>query len=466
MKRDVWMNFCVDLENITANGFKEYNGLSYKTLNYIKIYSTCKLRRVFTMKYRPPDTTGDDEFIDNSNMDSIPKILQFNHGIQFINQVITLEKVKSYIDHYYNSNNNDENKDIKQSGKIIYKSKSNNKYGSNPTPGQPTIAFGRKVLVPLPTLNHLKKSITSNRANNTSLKKDNDIDKQDDKLTNENNQDINNINNNDNNKTNSNNNINKNKDLETSSHKRNEKEIKKKKDQMANKTINKSQNFEENIEDITKLNTDTNNIMSNNNDNDHDNIDDKDDTSLSNNNKKKNLIDDNNNDSNIYCNNNKLNNENEKKEENLSNIDIYSDSENNIIDNNNGNETEENKIQDEISNNNNNINNINKKNNYNPYDPQRYGDSYIFTNIKNNINHLSEDWSKLGSTNINNGTDNDNAENNILNTNTTNCIISMNVEIDQQQISIDSIHTSSEKESSRKNTSNEFKNSSSTLFIE
>ncbi|ORX73503.1 hypothetical protein BCR32DRAFT_249899 [Anaeromyces robustus] len=107
MKKDVWMNLCIDLENITKNGFKDYNRLSFKTLNYIKIYSTCKLRRVFTMKYRPPDTTGDDD--NSDNIDSIPKNLQFNHGIQYINQVITIDKIKNYIDNSNNNNNNNDN---------------------------------------------------------------------------------------------------------------------------------------------------------------------------------------------------------------------------------------------------------------------------------------------------------------------------------------------------------------------
>jgi len=52
------------------------------------------------------------DFIDNNNMDSIPKNLQFNHGIPFINQIITLNKIKNNIDHGINDVNNNENKGI------------------------------------------------------------------------------------------------------------------------------------------------------------------------------------------------------------------------------------------------------------------------------------------------------------------------------------------------------------------
>jgi len=169
MKRDIWMNLCIDLANITENGFKKYNGMSYKTLNYIKIYSTCKLRRVFTMKYRPPDTTGDDDFLADENMDSIPKNLQFNHGIQFINQIISLDKIKKHI--------NDTNIDINNKNNIhnlkINKQKIN-KHNLNSISGQSTIAFGRKFLKPISTStqNHLKKDIENNKINSTlSLKK-------------------------------------------------------------------------------------------------------------------------------------------------------------------------------------------------------------------------------------------------------------------------------------------------------
>jgi len=166
IKRDVWMNLCIDLDNIAANGFKEYNGLNYKTLNYIKIYSTCKLRRVFTMKYRPPDTTGDDDFIDNNNMDSIPKNLQFNHGIPFINQIITLNKIKNNIDHGINDVNNNENKDISKNCINMNKQKLNKKCNSNSSLEQQKIVYGRKLLIPLPTPDLSKKLKSNKKANN------------------------------------------------------------------------------------------------------------------------------------------------------------------------------------------------------------------------------------------------------------------------------------------------------------
>ncbi|ORX60168.1 hypothetical protein BCR36DRAFT_408527 [Piromyces finnis] len=160
MKRDVWMNLCVDLENITRCGFKEFNGLSFKTLNYIKIYSTCKLRRVFTMKYRPPDTTGDDYIDITEPTDSIPKNLQFNHGIESINQIISFDKIINYL------NVKEINDTSVYQGSKSLSKKQSQKVNSKDT-GQTTIAFGRKILIPLPTPKHLKKKILKdNNINN------------------------------------------------------------------------------------------------------------------------------------------------------------------------------------------------------------------------------------------------------------------------------------------------------------
>lgn len=51
-------------------------------------------------------------------IDSIPKNMQFNHGIQFINQILTLDRIKNYIENINNSINNNNDDEVKGIFKI------------------------------------------------------------------------------------------------------------------------------------------------------------------------------------------------------------------------------------------------------------------------------------------------------------------------------------------------------------
>ncbi len=50
-----WVNLCIDLGSLVSGLFKAQ---SYKSLEGVSIGGSCIIRRVFTLKSSPPDTTG------------------------------------------------------------------------------------------------------------------------------------------------------------------------------------------------------------------------------------------------------------------------------------------------------------------------------------------------------------------------------------------------------------------------
>ena len=52
-----WLNLCFDLVSLVGDTWK---GQTFKSIESICISANCKLRRMFTMKSQPPDTTEDD----------------------------------------------------------------------------------------------------------------------------------------------------------------------------------------------------------------------------------------------------------------------------------------------------------------------------------------------------------------------------------------------------------------------
>lgn len=56
VKRGIWNNLCFDMGNMVSQAFP---GFAFASLNAITLSGTLKLRKVFTTKSRPPDTTGD-----------------------------------------------------------------------------------------------------------------------------------------------------------------------------------------------------------------------------------------------------------------------------------------------------------------------------------------------------------------------------------------------------------------------
>ncbi|KAF6098702.1 hypothetical protein HJG60_001835 [Phyllostomus discolor] len=61
IKRKIWCNLCIDLVAFTTEIFK---GAVFQSLDGIIVSANCKLRKIFTLKSKPQDTTDkDDQFI-------------------------------------------------------------------------------------------------------------------------------------------------------------------------------------------------------------------------------------------------------------------------------------------------------------------------------------------------------------------------------------------------------------------
>ena len=52
-----WLNLAIDMVSVVGELFR---GQTFKSLDSILISASCKLRKIFTLKDQPPDTTDDD----------------------------------------------------------------------------------------------------------------------------------------------------------------------------------------------------------------------------------------------------------------------------------------------------------------------------------------------------------------------------------------------------------------------
>ena len=52
-----WVNLCLDLSAMVCDTWR---GQGYKSVESLCISASCRLRRIFTMKAQPPDTTNDE----------------------------------------------------------------------------------------------------------------------------------------------------------------------------------------------------------------------------------------------------------------------------------------------------------------------------------------------------------------------------------------------------------------------
>ncbi|KAK0064303.1 protein CFAP20DC [Biomphalaria pfeifferi] len=93
----IWLNLALDLMSLVGD---MWIGQTFRSLDQITISANCKLRRVFTMKSQPPDTTEDEELdlnstINTGEIDNIPKHLQLTLDVEQHTQVLNLSKIKS-----------------------------------------------------------------------------------------------------------------------------------------------------------------------------------------------------------------------------------------------------------------------------------------------------------------------------------------------------------------------------------
>lgn len=91
LRLGVWLNLCMDLQSLVSETFK---GQSFKALENLTISASCRLRKIFTMRVQPFDTTDDDEIYgcqntNNGEIDNIPKAHQISTSpdVQYHTQV-------------------------------------------------------------------------------------------------------------------------------------------------------------------------------------------------------------------------------------------------------------------------------------------------------------------------------------------------------------------------------------------
>lgn len=97
VKRDSWLNLCFDLVSLLSDVFLRQ---TFKSLDCIVVSGNCKIRRIFTMRNRPPDTTDYVEFgvagdaeSEHSLVENIPPSLQFANTVSYATQVKSFEKL-------------------------------------------------------------------------------------------------------------------------------------------------------------------------------------------------------------------------------------------------------------------------------------------------------------------------------------------------------------------------------------
>ncbi|XP_067854926.1 uncharacterized protein C3orf67 homolog isoform X2 [Heptranchias perlo] len=96
IKRKIWSNLCIDLVSFTDAAFK---GAGFQSLDRIVVSANCKLRKIFTMKLQPQDTTFEDDmyslqcFTDGPT-DMIPKSCQLGIDVDQVTQLLNVVKLR------------------------------------------------------------------------------------------------------------------------------------------------------------------------------------------------------------------------------------------------------------------------------------------------------------------------------------------------------------------------------------
>lgn len=96
VRRAVWVNLVLDMVSLVG---ETWTSQTFRSVDQISVSANCKVRRIFTMKTQPPDTTDDDELYgcsssNNGELDSIPKQCQIAPDVTHLTQILTLNKIK------------------------------------------------------------------------------------------------------------------------------------------------------------------------------------------------------------------------------------------------------------------------------------------------------------------------------------------------------------------------------------
>ncbi|KFV71460.1 Uncharacterized protein C3orf67, partial [Dryobates pubescens] len=91
IKRKIWCNMCIDLIAFTSEIFR---GAVFQSLDGIIVSANCKLRKIFTLKSKPRDTSEEDgvcvPFMTCGPTDAIPQTCQLNTDVPQVTQLLNL----------------------------------------------------------------------------------------------------------------------------------------------------------------------------------------------------------------------------------------------------------------------------------------------------------------------------------------------------------------------------------------
>ncbi|GCB61569.1 hypothetical protein scyTo_0009364 [Scyliorhinus torazame] len=96
IKHKIWSNVCIDMVSFANAAFK---GAGFQSLDRIVVSANCKLRKIFTMKLQPQDTTFENDvyslqcFTDGPT-DVIPKSCQLGIDVDHVTQLLNVVKLR------------------------------------------------------------------------------------------------------------------------------------------------------------------------------------------------------------------------------------------------------------------------------------------------------------------------------------------------------------------------------------
>ncbi|XP_072438528.1 protein CFAP20DC isoform X2 [Chiloscyllium punctatum] len=96
IKRKIWSNVCIDMVSFANAAFK---GAGFQSLDRIVVSANCKLRKIFTMKLQPLDTTFKNDVyslqcLTDGPTDVIPKCCQLGIDVDQVTQLLNVVKLK------------------------------------------------------------------------------------------------------------------------------------------------------------------------------------------------------------------------------------------------------------------------------------------------------------------------------------------------------------------------------------
>ncbi|XP_045688253.1 protein CFAP20DC isoform X1 [Phyllostomus hastatus] len=99
IKRKIWCNLCIDLVAFTTEIFK---GAVFQSLDGIIVSANCKLRKIFTLKSKPQDTTDKDagygvSFPTVEPTDIIPRSCQLTTDVPQVTQLLNMTKLRQTV---------------------------------------------------------------------------------------------------------------------------------------------------------------------------------------------------------------------------------------------------------------------------------------------------------------------------------------------------------------------------------